>query len=235
MTTYMKKIMRPYVGTRKDQDAPFHPNRISFYGAVASGVGFGCLANPVTAPASLFFLGVGFGCDVADGAVARSFDLSSVQGAKLDPLFDKVKNVGFVATAGILGSLANPYMLVGSVLSVGVDHISQKQRGDILKQFDEAYDVVLNPNLSTLDEKNNNLETKILNENRSEKLKANWFGKIKTGLQTGVHISYASMVAFEDTLGLDVNMVETGLGVTLAVSALCGSVGVYERFKKSKK
>lgn len=239
MTNGLKESIRGYVGTRKDQDAPFHPNRISFYGAVASGVGFGCLASPITAPASLFFLGVGFGCDVADGAVARSFDLTSQEGAKLDPLFDKVKNFGFVGTAGLLGSLSNPYLAVGSALSLGVDYISQRQRGNITNQFDEAYDVVVDPNGSTLDEikSENNLES-IIVENKSKNLKANWFGKIKTGLQTGVHIGYASMFVFEDSLkehlNLDSNTIETGLGIALATSAVCGSVGVYERLKKSK-
>jgi hypothetical protein len=233
-----KESLRDYVGKSGDQDKPFHPNRISFYGAVLTGAGFVCLANPVSSLASIPLIGAGVGCDIADGAVAREFDLCSSQGAKLDPLFDKIKNFGFVGTVAVFGSLVNPYLAMGSALSLGVDVISQRQRGQFSKQFDEAYGVVIDPNKSTIDSKED-LENKIITGvAKSENLKANVFGKVKTSLQSAVHLGYASMFVFEDEFkeyfNLDSTQIETGLGIALGVSAVCGSYGVYQRLKKNE-
>jgi hypothetical protein len=229
-----KETLRPYIGTRENQDKFAHPNRITFYGAVSHGVGLGCLASPVTAPFSLLFLGVGLGADVADGEIARQFELCSEQGAKLDPLFDKVKNFGFVGAASLFGSLSNPYFAVGSALSLGVDYISQRQRGNLSNQFVEAYDVIENPNNSKLDNLEKKLLTDCIKKQESNLFQANTFGKVKTLLQSGVHLTYASMVAFPEIFSNELIDIESGLGVMLGVSATCGFVGVYERLKKSK-
>lgn len=234
----VKKGLIKTFGSKKNQNVPFHPNRISAYGAALTGAGFVCLSNPVSSLLSIPLIGMGVGCDVADGYVARTFKITSSEGAKLDPLFDKIKNTGFVGTALFFGSLANPYMAVGSALSLGVDFVSQRQRGEFSNQFDEAYGVIIDPNNSTLDSKED-LESKILtNELKSENLKANIFGKVKTGLQSAVHLGYASMFVFDDKLkeyfNLDSSQIETGLGVALGVSAVCGSYGVYKRWEKNK-
>jgi hypothetical protein len=228
-----KNVLRPYVGTNENQNKPLHPNRITFYGAVSHTVGLGCLFTPI-APVSLLFIGLGTGADVADGEFARQFELCSEQGAKLDPLFDKVKNFNFIVAAGLFGSLSNPYFLAASVMSLGVDYISQRQRGRLSKQFSEAYDVIDDPNKSALD----NLEKKLIVESMKKQeinlFQANSFGKVKTLLQSTVHIGYASLISFPETFSDYSVGVESGLGSALTVSAVCGSYGVYERLKKSK-
>ncbi len=229
-----KNFMRPYIGTRENQNGVAHPNRITFYGFVLHAAGLTLLSSPVTAPVGLALLGVGVGCDVADGEIARQFELCSKQGAKLDPLFDKLKDVNFVAAATMFGSLANPVLAAGCAVSLAGNYISQRQRGNLSKQFKEAYDVIENPNNSELD----NLETRITSDSMKKQEKnlfqANIFGKAKTFLESTVHLAYGVTIVAPETFSEYTSNIETTLGITLAVSAVCGSVGVYQRFKKSK-
>lgn len=215
-----KETLKYYCGTKTSL---FHPNRISFSGAVSTSAGTTLLSNPYTAPVGL--LAIVYGdviADIYDGRLARKFNLRTKEGAILDPFFDKIKNLSVGSYVIVAEGVTNPLSLIfGS--SFVVDYISQKKRGPILKQCLKISKAVIFPENCTLD----NLE--------KSKNMANNFGKWKTGLQAGVHIGYAvkECIPLKYIAPNNKDKIDTGftylLASVLAVSVVLGAIGISKR------
>jgi phosphatidylglycerophosphate synthase len=204
-----------------------HPNRITASSVGLSAIGLGLMQSHYTDLVGLGMIGGAYILDAVDGAVARKWDMQTVEGARLDPLVDKVKN-------GIIGG----YMSVNEVLmgnyflpaTMGanfiVDYISQKSRGDITDQFEEGYNAVVHPE---------NCKEDV--EDKSA-VRANGYGKLKTGIQTATMLSYLGLEVYRNHLGplpeeIDDNFGKV-LGVGLIASATIGAIGVAKRIKNRK-
>ena len=246
-----KFFLRPYVGYRDDTKEEskkrfLHPSRITFYGLVLHTVGLTCLFSPVTAPVGVSLITGGVLCDVLDGYVARQFKLCSKEGARLDPLFDKVKNTVFILMAGVLEStsnssfvdgvtevMTNSYFVVGSGLSLGLSYFLTRQRGYISPQVEESSRVVKIPGSSTLDD----LENKILDDDKvvqiKNKFQAGDFGKIKTLIESITHITYAVAVTFPEYLPHTSTEIITGVGIALGASTVLGGIGYCDKLSNS--
>lgn len=219
-----KKTLKEYCGRKH---SPLHPNRISALGGASTVVGTLMLVNPYSAPVGVgaIVLGDVF-ADHYDGKLARRFKLKTKQGAKLDPLFDKVKNIAIGSYVLFSEGLDNPLTWVFGA-SVLADVISQRQRGPLLEQIVEAYHAVVSPEFCEDD----------LDKNSS--IRATNFGKWKTGIQAGVHIVYgltqAIPVDYIFSNSVLANDVDKGLGYLmggfLATSIVLGSVGIVQRMR----
>ncbi|MCA9497502.1 MAG: CDP-alcohol phosphatidyltransferase family protein [Nanoarchaeota archaeon] len=216
------KVIKDYCGYPK---APLHPNRISAIGGISTVVGTMMLSYPYTAPVGV--ASIIFGDAVADhydGKFARKFKLKTKEGAKLDPFFDKVKNLSVGSYVIAVEGISNPLSLafMGSFV---VDGISQRMgRGPILEQILEVSRAVRSPENCEIDE-----------EEKSG-LRASIYGKIKTGLQAGVHITYALnyLFPYESFFSLEnVDMIEKGANYGLAglltVATGFGLLGIVKR------
>jgi len=216
-----KKVDRTfkyYFGTKR---AALHPNRISALGALSTSVGTVLLSNPYSAPIGVSGIILGdVVADIYDGKFARDYHLKTKEGAKLDPLFDKVKNIAFGSYVTLNEGIENPLSLLfqGSILT---DFISQKQRGPILEQIIEASNAVRSPKRCTPD-----FEIK-------SNLRANNYGKYKTTIQAITHITYAVKETIPESIltnNID-NMINDGLALGLGASIILGSIGIYKRIK----
>ncbi len=214
------KTLKEYCGTKT---SIFHPNRISFSGAVSTSVGTPLLSNPYTAPVGL--LAIVYGdvvADIYDGRLARKFNLRTKEGAILDPFFDKIKNLSVGTYVMVAEGVTNPLSLVFGASYV-VDYVSQKKRGPILEQVIQVSKAVISPENCTLD-----------NQEKSQNM-ANNFGKWKTGLQAGVHIGYAvkECIPLKYIAPNNKNQIDTGftylLASVLAVSVVLGAIGIRKR------
>ena len=214
------ETLKEYCGTK---DSIFHPNRISFSGAVSTSIGITLLSNPYSAPVGL--LAIVYGdvvADIYDGRLARKFNLRTKEGAILDPFFDKIKNLSVGTYVMIAEGVTNPLSLAFGA-SYAVDYISQKKRGPILEQIVQVSNAVISPENCTLD-----------NQEKSQN-RANNFGKWKTGLQAGVHIGYAvkECIPFNYITPNHKNEIDTGftylLASVLALSVILGAIGIVKR------
>lgn len=216
-----KKVDRTfkyYFGTKK---APLHPNRISALGALSTSVGTVLLSNPYSAPIGVAGIILGdVVADIYDGKFARNYNLKTKEGAKLDPLFDKVKNVAIGSYLSLNEGIENPLSLVFQA-SILTDFISQKQRGPILEQIIEANNAVRSPEKCTPD-----FEIK-------SNLRANNYGKYKTAIQAIIHITYAVKQTIPESIltkNID-NIINNSLAIGLGTSIILGSIGIYKRIK----
>lgn len=209
--------------------APIHPNRISAAGGLLSLCSVVAAAVEPTRLASPVIYAAGGFCDAIDGKIARDYNLRSVEGAKLDPLMDKFKNL-FVGSYMVAMNITNVPLIAANVANFTVDYISQKKRGSILEQLVEAYNAVVHPETCTKDD-----------ISKESKVRANMFGKVKTSIQGGVHFLYLSSVAYGDAMSKMMGVessdiseyVNYGCAGFLFASAACGAVGLYKRMKKS--
>jgi len=217
-----KEIIKKYCGHK---NAPMHPNRISAIVGVSTFIGSILIQNPYSFSLGLpmIIMGDTF-ADYYDGKYARNYNLSTKEGSKLDPLFDKIKNISIGTSVAIAEGITNPLTLAFGA-SILVDGISQRQRGPILEQLIEANEAVKNPENCTLDtEKKSNL-------------RANNYGKWKTGIQAGVHIAYGVSKGVEHFVHDDTflyysnNFFDYAMPTALGISAILGCVGVYQRIK----
>lgn len=106
--------------------------------------------------------------DYVDGLVARACQETSLEGATLDPLMDKLVNDSTLIY--LLASSSNPAFLLAALANIGLDFYSQNQRGPIREQ--------LHLLLKTLGK-----DAELTYKN-DPAIQANWPGKIKTALQS---------------------------------------------------
>ena len=204
-----------------------HPNRITASSIGFSALGLGLMQSSHTDVFGLGMIAGGYVLDALDGWAARSWDMRTVEGARLDPLVDKVKN-------GVIGSymavnetlMGNYFLPIAMGANFVVDYISQKTRGDITDQFEEGYNAVVYPE---------NCETDV--EDNST-VRANWYGKAKTGIQTATALTYLGLEVYRNHCGPLAEVFEdnvgTALGAALVTSAALGTVGIVKRIKNRR-
>jgi len=204
-----------------------HPNRITASSIGFSALGLGLMQSSYTDLVGLGMIGGGYLLDAVDGAVARKWNMQTIEGAKLDPLVDKVKNVVIgsymVANELLMGNYFLPVTMGANFV---VDYISQKSRGDITEQLEEGYKAVVHPENCKKDV-----------EDKSA-IRANKYGKIKTGIQTATALAYLGLEVYRNhygplSEGFEDNVGRV-LGVALIGSAVLGAVGVAKRIKNRK-
>lgn len=192
------------------------------YGGLASAAGVGLLTNSSTIIPGAALVVVGYACDYVDGKVARNYSMKTLEGAKLDPLLDKVKNFlvgGYVGLSEIIrGGIFLPVAMGGNFL---VDYVSQKERGNLLDQLKCSYKAVWNLNSCHKD-----VEV-------DSRIRANGFGKAKTAIQAGVNLTYIGTELINKYFEkIDFDYVSPTLATLLVVSAGLGFKGISERRKK---
>lgn len=204
-----------------------HPNRISPFGVVLTLGSIAAMCFESTRPLAPFIYVGGALCDFGDGKVAENYSLKSKEGAKLDPLMDKIRNLT-VGTYIIINEYAKDLTLTAANLaSFTVDFISQRKRGPIIKQLSEAKRAIRYPETCKID-----LEKK-------SGLRANYFGKSKTVIQSVVHTAYLTLGAYGENIsnwaGIEQSKLEMyvkdGLSILLGASVVLGAIGIYKRSK----
>lgn len=210
--------------TLEERIGPYipHPNRISAIGGALSLAGLCMLPFDNTreiAPALVF---TGYCADFLDGYVARNFSMKTKEGAKLDPLMDKIRNYASGSYMIIKEGVQNPWLVLPISANFVVDYLSQRKRGTIPEQLKEAYRAIISPQSCTIDtdEKSN--------------IRANNYGKWKTALQSVANIGYvlkeASLPYFSQANSDDLNLgINTAVGIILSTSAVLGYIGVRKR------
>jgi len=204
----------------------FHPNRITASSVGFSALGLGLLQSPSTDVAGFAILGLGYATDAIDGLAARGWGMRTVEGARLDPLVDKVRNViigGYIG--GVEVMKGNYFLPVTMGVNFVVDYISQKARGDITSQIGEGYKAVVYP-----ENCNKDIE-------RKSSVRANWFGKTKAAIQAGVGIGYLGMNVLENHEMLPKVIDDNAsyvFGAVLGISAVLGTVGIARRIRNRK-
>jgi len=205
----------------------FHPNRITASGLLLSGASVGLMLNPSTAPYGFGLLVASSLTDGLDGYFARRWNRKTKVGAIIDPFVDKGRFLIAMGVAAGIELFKGNYFLSASVLAgLAVDGVSQKQRGDLVNQVEEAYNGIVYPENCEKDDEVHSIK------------RANNFGKLKTGIQTGATWAYWGYHVFKNYTG-DVDWCEENLGYVLggalAVSAVLGIVGIVGRVRNGKK
>ncbi len=212
----------------------FHPNRISFSGLLMSVTSVALMSHPDTAFGGFCLLSSSYLTDWLDGYTARSWNRKTKIGAKLDPLIDKGKFIIATGTGAAMEVSKGNYFFPASFLaSVVVDGISQKQRGNLGSQIEEAYKGIIYPGKCEKDRKVHSTT------------RANCFGKMKTGIQTLTTLTYwghevlknldsPMMNNYIKEMNWGENNLGYVLGGALIGSAILGSVGVVKRIRNNK-
>jgi len=202
-----------------------HPNRLTAYGAGFCAAGLGLvMGGESTDVFGLGFILMGNVMDYADGRVARSFDMRTVEGARVDSLTDKFKNLmvgGYiVGSEFVRGNVVLPLTMGANFV---VDTISQKQRGDLYKQAEEVYRAVRDPDSC---EEDREVESTV---------RANYWGKTKAVIQMGVGLGYVGKEVFQNHFGAFSEQsnenISLGLSALLLISAVSGGVGIWKRVR----
>jgi len=204
-----------------------HPNRITASSVALSAVGLGLMQSHYTDFIGIGMIGGAYLLDAIDGYVARKWNMQTVEGAKLDPLVDKIKNGiigGYMAVNETI--MGNYFLPITMGANFVVDYISQKSRGDITDQFEEGYRAVVYP-----EKCNKDIEDK-------SAVRANSYGKLKTGIQTGTMLAYLGLEVYRNHCGPLPEIFEHNvgkvLGTALITSATLGAVGIAKRLKNRK-
>lgn len=212
---------------KRNQEYIPHPNRITAIGGGLSVCSIPILIfEPITGTA---VYGLGAFCDYFDGKVARVLKQKTASGAKIDPLFDKIKNVtmnSYMIGSSLLisqNTIDSTVALSAFSLSIGanwaIDYYSQKQRGDILHQVEEAYTAILDPASCEKD-----FATKSV-------IRANRYGKWKTGLQIGATFGFLAGVMGYTYIPYGKEFIQQYHPALLSVLSTCLGVSAYLGFK----
>jgi phosphatidylglycerophosphate synthase len=204
-----------------------HTNRISFLGGLSTVIGVTLLASPVSDIYGAGLVAFGQGIDCIDGSIARNYNQQTLEGARLDPLLDKVKTFAIGTYIIAKEVCSNNILLPLSVASnFALDYISQKARGPIYQQFAEATRAVVHPSTCVRD-------TEEKSSNR-----ANVYGKVKAALQNVASFGYIAENLYMNHIGqIDTdtkqyfNRLIAGL---FATAVVFGGVGVLKRSRLKK-
>lgn len=200
----------------------FHPNRISAYGAALYAGGLFMLGNESTDIYGAGMIALGSVLDGVDGYVARNYNLKTKEGARVDALIDKIKNFmvgGYIIANEIArNNVFLPFAVGANFL---VDFVSQRQRGRLTEQVQEACAAVVYPDKCKKDEE------------ADSSIRANYWGKTKTVIQIGVGLLYIGKEVYQNHLGeLSQEFNENSSNIlcaALLTSAILGGIGVYKR------
>ncbi len=216
---------------------PIHPSHISTAGVVlaaaslASSYAFADTSLNIIAPS--LYLGSML-CDFLDGCYARAAGLTTVEGSIVDPLCDKLKNL-IIGVSNVADSLASYpkaaaslYLAAAYLASFAVDYKSQKERGSFSGQIKCFFNSVLKPEITNHD------------NNKRSRLRANYFGKLKTAIQNFAHLSYIVSVSYASQLSdyfkLSTENFEKAsyvfVGSLISISLAFGVSGIVKRVKK---
>jgi len=202
-----------------------HPNRISAFGALSTGAGVSLLSDSSTDFYGAGLIGLGYFCDYIDGKIARNLDLKTVEGAKLDPLLDKAKNLfvgGYILAKELArGGIVLPVSIASNFV---VDYVSQKDRGDLGEQVKDSVNAVWD------------IESCHKDEILKSDIRANVYGKCKTAIQVGANLGFILASLYNSHLEDKINIESFSyfLAGSLAVSAGLGVKGILERRKNRK-
>ncbi len=212
-----------------DVDGPLHPNRIGAWGVAAQTTGFAVEASIGTSNlAALGGMAIGGISDLADGKVARSWPekLKTLEGAKLDPLLDKVKT--YLTALYVVAQNSNPQVAISYFANFCVDYVSTAQRGPVMAQVKEAVNAIIKPANCRVD---NKLESST---------RANWAGKGKTLLQNTAGIGLVGENLIREkglsALGLELDsaLYQNINATALGIAAVLGAYGVYKKGQAKK-
>jgi phosphatidylglycerophosphate synthase len=142
-----------------EKNAPLNPLRLTVAGGVSTLSSLPLLtsSSPSVFAVGSVLYGLGTLADMYDGKFSRKYGLETKEGAILDPLVDKVKNVGIASTILIssgMHALENQSMaslsLFGALafsygINVGIDWKNHKLRGSTLHQLKETLPAVFFP------------------------------------------------------------------------------------------
>jgi phosphatidylglycerophosphate synthase len=205
-----------------------HPNRISFLGGVLTATGVPLLIYPETDIYGASFIALGQGIDCVDGYLARKFNERTKEGARLDPLLDKVKNL-FIGGFIIANEVYQDNFLLPLTISANfvTDYVSQRARGPLYNQLEESVRAVVFPSKCERD----------FEEHSSQR--ANIYGKVKAALQNVASFGYI----LEELYNNHINKIseETQgsfrylFASMLASAAVIGGIGIAKRLKAKEK
>jgi phosphatidylglycerophosphate synthase len=191
-----------------------HPNQIT---SLRIPLAAGAIGMQALSP--LMSAGIAAITDVVDwmdGAVARASNQTTMEGARLDPMVDKIVNTAELvylvyAMRHQLYTVAGVAFAMGAIENIAVDAYSQLLRGNLLEQCKEGWRATLHP------------ETCAPDGHEHHHLKANYLGKIKKVLQ-----SLAVIIA----LAYGHNEVaQYSAAVFLHVAVVVGYMGTQKRFE----
>ena len=187
-----------------------HPNRIT---AMRIPIGAAAVAtHTVSATAGTILYAVNTLIDWLDGAAARAARKGTTEGAKLDPLVDKVVNGGTMGYL-IASGQSDPLLTASALLAAASDALSQLQRGPVVEQTREAIRAVLNPEACHSTDLHPNVGS----------IKANVWGKVKMCLQSGSIAVWMAGAQHEEA--------RVAAAAGLGASAVLGLIGTIKRWK----
>ena len=202
-----------------------HPNRISAVALLCTGAGVGIVYgadNCVSELGGLALIIAGDIGDKVDGFVAKKYEnMKTKEGAKLDPLFDKGKNLlvgGYCVAKECLKE--NVIFPASMIANWGVNYYSQMKRGNIVNQIEEATGAIIFPENCKVDNDKNSTD------------RANSFGRVKAlgqVLAADTYILYDILQSHNIINTNTTEWVPYVLASILGVSAGWGYLGVKKR------
>ena len=213
------------------KERPFiHPNEITAIGGVTTVLGGALILVPYANLASPVIASVGYLGDKIDGDVAREYEITTIEGKKLDPLMDKIRNFAIGTYILYDNTLENVLLSSAIIANFALDTYSQKQRGNLIPQFKEAYKAIIHPEQCRIERSEDN-----------PSISANIFGKVKTGVQAGANITYLVKEAYVDFLQEIIpyapeisDGAEKAITGAFTVSLICGGIGIVKRIRASR-
>jgi phosphatidylglycerophosphate synthase len=204
-----------------------HPNRVSAAGLGLTIAGSALMASPYTDIYGASLIVAGQALDWADGPIARKYDLRTIEGARLDSFYDKLKYCATSAYISINELITGNFLIPLTIMSnIAVDSYSLKTRGPLLKQIKDSIKAVIHPKKCEKDEQENS------------DIRANIYGKLKVSAQNIATFSYLGYRIYENHVGeISNNMENIGekaLAGLFLLASILGITGIVKRLKNSK-
>lgn len=204
-----------------------HPNRISFFGGLCTIAGVPLLTSPATDIYGASLIAVGQGIDCVDGYLARRCNLQTREGARLDPLLDKIKSFALgsyiIAKELYRDNLVLPLTIASNFT---IDYVSQRIRGPIHSQLEEAVRAVAYPSTCK-----NDIE-------KDSSIRATVYGKLKASCQNVASVGYVLQELYKNhvsSIDQDTERTLTNTFAALFAAAFTfGCVSVVKRLRMRK-